>query len=639
MRASTIVLSAVITFAVSPALAEQQLAQLDIDITQASIEDLLNIKITSASKKAELLAHVSAAIYVLTSDDIRRSGVTSIPEALRLAPGVQVARVDANKWAVSIRGFNSRSANKLLVLINGRSTYDPLFTGVFWETVDVMLEDVERIEVIRGPGGTVWGANAVNGVINIITKHAKDTQGGLVAAGAGTEEEGFVNLRYGFNLAEDHDLRVYGKILERDAGFVEGVDDPQDDSRLDQAGFRYDGQLSSNDTISVSGNFYDGEQGSPNSLQTTDNETSGQNLSSRWSRTLSSGGQISANFYYDHFEFDFPDTLGEKRDTFDFEFQHQIQKLGAHQIMYGLGYRRSNDDIDNSLLLRLEPASKTDETSAGFIQDEIELSADSVFLTLGSKFESNDYTGSETLPNIRLEWRINDTDILWGAVSKAVRIPSRLESDFFVQLPSPIPGGPAITLRGNESMVAEKLIAYESGLRFALMEELYLDLAVFLNNYDDLVTNEGLTLANKAGGDTKGLEIAATYLPLPSWKLIAGYSYLKMDLELDADSLNPGTYASNIEGNNPEHQAFLRSSLNFSDRHELDIILRYVDRLPTQDVPSYTVADIRWATRFGENMQLSLVGQNLLEQHHFEQRSASTSEVEDGLYLKILYQF
>lgn len=632
----TILLAAVFFCCSSPAFADRggegMLAGLDIDITQLSIEDLLTLKITSVSKKSESISRAPAAVYVLTDEDIRRSGMTSIPEALRLVPGVQVARVDANKWAVSSRGFNARAANKLLVLIDGRNIYDFLFTGVLWETKDVMLENVERIEVIRGPGGAVWGANAVNGVINIITKSAKDTQGGLLVAGGGSEERAFGKVAHGFQAGEAGYMRVFAHAWERDAGFL-ASGEPDDDSRFGRAGFRYDAALTASDSITLQGDAYEGTQGTADEDMTPESETSGGNLLGRWTRSLSAGGRTSLQFYYDATELDNP-VLEESRDTIDLEFTHELSQWGAHRIIYGLTYRRTSDEIGNTPQLSLVPDRRTDRLRGAFIQDEIELSADSLYLTVGSKFEENDYTGSEAQPGIRLAWHVGDTGTLWAAVSRAVRTPSRLEDDFRI----PLPGG--IVLMGNRMQESEELTAHETGFRFSPAADLFLDIAAFYNDYDKLLTLEGLTAGNKSSGTTRGLEVAATYIPARNWKLAAGYSLLDMDLRLDEDSLdNPATRVTAIEGANPEHQAFVRAGTSFAGRYELDITVRYVDELPAQQVPDYTVADVRFAAHVNENLELDLVAQNLFEQHHFEQRTNLATEVEDGVYARLLWRY
>lgn len=628
------VLSLSLIYSVTTVFAAEPLASLVIDITRSSIEDLLTIKVTTASKKPQSFSHTPAAVYILTSSDIRRSGATSIPEVLRLVPGVQVARVDANKWAVSIRGFNARAANKLLVLIDGRSIYDPLFTGVIWEAKDVMLEDVERIEVVRGPGGSLWGANAVNGVINIITRPAHATLGGLAAIGTGTEEKGIVNLRYGLNLTEGHALRLYTKYHQRDSSFVAGDSDPDDDSRFSQFGFRYDGRLNDQDIVTLQADAFNGEQNPPNVLISPETETVGANLLGRWTRELMGGNQISLQFYYDETDYDFG-ILEEERQTFDIQFQHLLSQQGAHYLIWGASYRKTWDEIQNTALLMLQPDSREDALSGVFVQDDIELLADKLILTMGTKFEFNDYTGSNTQPNIRLAWHISDSNLLWAAASKAVRTPSRLEHDIVV------PFGGGLEFAGARNMQNEELTAYEIGTRFQASKTVLVDVVAFVNQYKSLLTVEGLTFANKSSGSTRGAEATVTYILSDNWKWVAGYSYLNMDLKLDADSLdNPVTRTTAIEGNNPERQAFMQLSFDPTPRHEFDIAFRYVGKLPTQMVDRYLVADLRLAVLISDNLQFSLVGQNQLESHHAEQSSSMlASEVEDGWYAKLQYAF
>lgn len=611
--------------------ARPELAELDIDITQLNIEELLSVKITTVSKKPEQITQVPAAAYVLTAEDIRRSGVTSIPEALRLVPGVNVARVDANKWAVSIRGFNDQTANKLLVLVDGRSIYDILFAGVLWETKDLMMDNIERIEVIRGPGGALWGANAVNGVINIITKNAAETQGGLVTAGGGTEERRFANFRYGYELAADHYIRFYGEAFEKDAGFLESGAD--DDSRMGQAGFRYDGGFGRSDRLTVRGDVYDGEYGTADEAIRGERKSSGGSMLGRWTRLLDQGAELSLQLSYAKTELDDP-VLGEVRDTFDFEFQHELPKLGPHDLTWGATYRRTSDDMRSSPQLSVIPETRTDDVTGLFFQDEIELQPDNLYLTVGAKYESNDYTDSEFQPNIRLAWRMNSTDILWVAVSSAVRTPSRLEDDFFIRRPD------GSIFAGDRAMDSEELVAYETGIRFSVSRDLYLDIAAFYNQYDNLLSIEESTIGNKSAGNTRGVEIAATYIPSPLWKISAGYSYLDMDLTLDEDSFDdPQTRVTEIEGQNPEHQAFVRIGTQLLKRYDFDIGIRHVDNLPARNVPGYTVADVRLATSLTKGLELSLVAQNLFEDHHLEWGDGLVSQVEDSVYIKLLYHF
>jgi iron complex outermembrane recepter protein len=490
--------------------------------------------------------------------------------------------------------------------------------------------------VIRGPGGTLWGANAVNGVINIITKQAKDMQGTLVTAGGGTEERAFGGVSHGVQLGEDSYLRVFAEGWRRDAGFLE-TGEPDDEARLSRGGFHYDTQLSADDSFTLQGDFYDGRQGTADENITADSKTSGGNLLGRWTRALPDGGQTSLQLYYDMTELDNP-VLEESRDTFDLEFQHDLPAWGMHHFIYGITYRYTTDEIGNTPQLSLIPDHRTDELTGAFLQDEIELSPEKLYLTLGSKFEDNDYTGSEVQPNIRLSWYASETSTVWAAVSKAVRTPSRLESDLRLE---DIPGFG--DFMGNPMLEAEELIAYETGFRFSPTANTFVDIALFHNKYDKLVTTEFepgvITFANKSGGNTQGVEIATTYTLTSDCKLTAGYSYLEMDLELDDDSTSLPTAAATIEGSNPEQQAFVRMGTNFSRRYELDFTVRYVDELPAQSVESYTVADLRFAAHISDNLELSLVGQNLFEKHHFEQGTTTATEVEDGAYAKMQWRF
>ncbi|MCK5229802.1 MAG: TonB-dependent receptor, partial [Desulfobulbaceae bacterium] len=412
------------------------------DMTELSLEELMNIEITSVSKKPEKLADAAAAVFVVTREDIRRSGVTSIPEALRMAPGINVARIDSNKWAVTSRGFNGRFANKLLVLIDGRSVYTPSFSGVHWEVIDIFLEDVDRIEVIRGPGATLWGANAVNGVINIITKHAADTQGGLIAMGAGTEERGFGGVRYGTDMGETTYGRFYAKGFKRDE-FVHNTtgDDAGDDWDMLRGGFRLDSLLYDRDSVTVQGDIYQGNMNQTLHLPTVSGpffnkivedkaEVEGWNLLTRWQHTLSPTSDFTLQVYYDRTNRD-EFVYGEIRDTFDIDLQHQFAAYKRHEVIWGLGYRYTHDDFSDSEILRLDPDSRSDELFSAFVQDKITLMEDCLWLTIGSKFEHNDYTGYEIQPNARLFWAPHTDHKVWASVGRAVRTPSRMEDDIW----------------------------------------------------------------------------------------------------------------------------------------------------------------------------------------------------------------
>ena len=411
------------------------------------LEDLLSMEVTSVSKKKQRLTEAAAAVFVITQEDIRRSGVTSIPEALRLAPGLQVAKIDANKWAISSRGFNTQFVNKLLVLIDGRSVYTPSYSGVYWDAQDTLLEDIDRIEVIRGPGATLWGANAVNGVINIITKQAGDTQGGLMVASAGNEEKVIAGLRYGAELNKNTHGRLYLKFNERDSSYAPGLDDEAgDDWKSLRGGFRIDSQPSDKDRWTVQGDVYEADENQtlnlwrdpsdPSNLNfapfyldanTADEiESSGWNLLTRWDHLLSNTSNITLQLYYDHTK-RAENFLLQEQDTLDIDFQHQLEVFGNHDLVWGLGYRHIEDEFSNTYIVAFLPDSGSSDLFSAFLQDEIELLPDRLRLTLGSKFEQNDFTGFEVQPSARLIWLPTERSTLWGSVSRAVRTPSRLE--------------------------------------------------------------------------------------------------------------------------------------------------------------------------------------------------------------------
>jgi len=578
------------------------------DLTELSLEELMNIEITSVSKKPEKLADAAAAIFVITQEDIRRSGVTCIPEALRMVPGINVARIDSNKWAITSRGFNGRFAYKLLVLIDGRSVYAPSFSGVYWEVQDTLMEDVDRIEVIRGPGATLWGANAVNGVINIITKSAADTQGGLVTMGAGTEESGFGGVRYGTVMGESTYARFYAKGFKRDEFVHTTGDDAGDDWDMLRGGFRLDSLLYDRDPVTVQGDVYQGNINQTLNLATLsapysqifedEGEVEGWNLLTRWQHTLSPTSDFTLQVYYDRIDRE-DAVFDEIRDTFDIDLQHQFAAGERHEIIWGLGYRYTHDDITSIL----DPESRSDELFSVFVQDKITLMEDCLWLTIGSKFEHNDYTGYEVQPNARLFWAPHTDHKLWASVGRAVRTPSRAENganllnDMGLRtftreitlpdgttIPMEIIAPVAITVKGNRDYESEELLAYELGYRFVPANTLSLDMAVFYNDYDNLrsfeedeyVPQDGyaeqpLRFDNKLKGSTYGLELAAAWQAADWWQWDMAYSYFWIDID---------TRSEDQEGQNndgPQHQVSLRSAVNLSKDLHLDLWLRYVD--------------------------------------------------------------
>lgn len=468
------------------------------DFLDMSLKELMSVSITSVSKKPQNLSDSAAAIFVITNEDLLRSGATSIPEALRMVPGIHVARIDSNKWAVSSRGFNNRFTKKLLVLVDGRTVYTPSFSGVYWEVQDVLLEDVERIEVIRGPGASLWGANAVNGVINIITKQASTTQGTLVSGGSGTTEKVFGQVRYGTALGEGVYGRIYGKYFNRDAFEYETGEDAGDNWDGARTGFRLDSQAAGPINFTLQGDLYTGNISQqavnvplprPPYRQNVDDDAdvSGGNILFRWQRTFSSASNITFQTYYDRTNRnDF--YVHEQRDTFDFEFQHRFSPSQNHELIWGGGYRYTADDTTKRYVLDFEPDSRSDNLFNGFLQDEITLIDDSLWMILGAKLEHNNYSGIEIQPSGRLLWTPNAGHKFWTSVSRAVRTPSRVEHDGSLNvamLPPPSPFMPfpiSVTINGDESFDSEKLTAYEAGYRYTPDREISLDIAFFYNN-------------------------------------------------------------------------------------------------------------------------------------------------------------
>jgi len=658
-------------------------AQAATDLFQLSLEELLSMEITSVSKKGQPLSEAAAAIYVITQDDIRRSGMTTIPELLRMVPGLHVAQIDANKWAISSRGFNGRWANKLLVLIDGRSLYTPLFSGVYWDIQDTLLEDIERIEVIRGPGGSLWGANAVNGVINIITKHSRDTQGGLVTARAGNGEKS-ASMRHGSALGGNGWFRAYAKTVDHDNFVDSNEDDSYDDWNQQRAGFRADWEPTTQDTLTLQGDIYKGDSNQETgyladllSTATFEQDTikqDGGNLLFRWRRTLEEGSEFELQTYFDHAERK-DITLGQKIDTFDLDLQHRFQATEFHEISWGLGYRIIDDDIDSTFTVSFDPATRHTEVYSAFIQDEIRL-RDNLRLTMGSKFEHNDFTGFEYQPSARLLWLASQEHTFWGALSRAVRTPARTDEDIRINIvsfsspfvdpdgPGPLPVGATslLSILGNKQVKSEEVIAFELGYRGQPRSDISLDISAFYNDYDNLVTGETSFLLettpapdhaliarsfdNQLQGVSYGLELVTSWQVNSNWRLHGGYTWQKLDMKLDSTSTDVNN-AGDREDTNPEQQFQLRSHWDINDKLELDVALYFVDSIKPRDstglvnVPSYERLDMRIAWQPEKNLELSLAGQNLLDDQHPEYFSSdiSPTEVPRTLYAQIKYLF
>jgi iron complex outermembrane receptor protein len=634
-----------------------------LDLVDLSLEDLGNIQITSVSKRMEPMMTTAASVFVITRDDIVRSGVTSIPEALRLAPGVEVARRNAHAWSISIRGFNRDLANKLLVLIDGRSVYSPLYAGVFWDAQDTLLEDVERIEVISGPGGTIWGANAVNGVINIITRSAADTAGTYAEVGGGVEERGFAGFRYGRELGDSSAVRTYVKYFDRDSSELLSGEDAADDWQMARAGFRADWQRSTSDQFRLQGDIYRGEKTGefladftvgtlPSGTFRDEIDFSGGNILLQWKRQLKEGADFRFGAYYDRTHRDIPNTYDETRDTLDADFQHHFTLGERHDLLWGLAFRLTSDDLENTIFATFEPASRTDRTYSLFLQDRIELREDRLDLTAGSKFEVNDYTDFEWQPNVRLTWQISDRQASWFAVSRAVRIPSRLDADLRLTAPLSIPTLPFpvyITVNGSDAFESEELMAYESGYRLRANDRLYFDVSAFYNEYDHLQTTEPEApvlvlpshillpnaLANNMHGESRGGTLTLSWQAAETWRLRFNYAYL--DLSLRNSPASQDVNSTTIAGNSPRHQFAIFSFLDFLDDFSLYTAVRYVDELPALSVDNYIALDLSLRWQLADHFTLSLTGRSLEDSGHAE-FGPGVPEVERAVFAKLAWE-
>lgn len=626
-------------------------------LAELSLEELSQITISSVSKRDESAFDAPAALYVITAEQIRLSGVTSIPDALRMAPGVHVARIDVNKWAISIRGFSDRFANKLLVLQDGQSIYSPFFGGVWWNIQDIMLEDIERIEVIRGSGATLWGSNAVNGVINIITKSARDTTGGLVSAGGGTFEQGFGAFRYGVKISNDSYIRGYAKYFSRNR---QTTADGQDRSgswdnwsggmRMDWAPTTESGMiLTGNHTSSRSGNTY------------FDNSSFMGRLKHDFSQTSSTTLQVA----YNHFELqptqDPELRSSEARDTFDLDLQHSFQPHRMHEVLWGIGYRFYNSRSNVTPSLRMQPSNQSNHLPSLFVQDDITLVPERLKLTLGLRLEHSDYTGFELQPTGRLLFTPNRSNTFWAAVTRAVRNPAQVQDNIeatVATLPpgSLGPGSPEARVRvlGSTSLKAESVISGEAGYRSQLTPELLLDLALFYTDYQRLVgmaeaapsTASGYLVlpyqaTNNVKGQAWGTELALAWRPLDMLSLTATYSWLEMRMHSD----EPSAFRYKISqiGTSPEQQFGLRSGFKLPGNLQLGLWLRYVDRLQRDNVNDYTELDASIIWSPVQQLELSLVGQNLLNRYHDEFSGdffgSPATRRERGMYGKLTWRF
>ncbi|MFZ5561368.1 MAG: TonB-dependent receptor plug domain-containing protein [Pseudomonadota bacterium] len=632
--------------AVMPAVSPPARAEADdlppaSELKQLSMDELLDINVTSVFKRPEKLAAAPSAIQVITQEDIRRSGASSLPEALRLATNLQVAQIDARQWAISARGFNNSTSNKLLVVVDGRIIYTPLYAGVFWDAQDILLEDIDRIEVVSGPGTPLWGANAVNGVINVITRGAKATDGALLSAGAGTELRSSVALRWAARLRPGLHYRVYGKFNERDAAELQNGQAGNDAWKLGQGGFRLGWEATAADLLTLQGDIYDGRSEQP---LAHDIGIDGGNLTGRWTRRLSERADLQLQLYFDRTRRDIPGVFGETLETHAADFQHHLRLGARHDLVWGLGYRYSRDDVVNSAQLAFLPAGVEQEWLNGFLQDEIALLPERLYLTLGSKLERGAYGHHAVEPSVRMAWHASRHHMLWAAVSRAERLPARIDRDFFV------PAEPPFLLAGGAGFAPEEMVAYELGYRGRLGPRLNLAVSTFYNDYDHIRSLEPaappaaspLAIGNGQEGRSYGAELRADLHAADAWWLRAGLTELRLNIGPKAGSRDASHGGS--EAHDPHHQLFLRSELTLRERWELDGMLRYVSAIRNQGVPGYAELDLRlgWRPVSVPALEVSLLGRNLLHDRHAEFGAPAPNpqhEIERSVFGKLTWRY
>jgi iron complex outermembrane receptor protein len=657
--------------AVVAAETNQTKAYSSANLADMDIEQLVNVEVislTSLFRKETKLEQAPAAAAVVTPEDISRLGITMLPEALRMVPGMDVARIDSHSWAVSARGFNAQFANKLLILMDGRTIYGPAYGGVNWGIQDTMLEDLQRIEVIRGPGATLWGANAVNGVVNILSKSARDTQGFLVSGAAGTEDQPSIALRYGGQLATNLYYRVYGKGFLRDSLVTSTGADAMDDWNSLQGGMRMDWEPRDEDTFTLQGHYYNDRLHDNENVVTlvppfvastnVENHDFGGYVLGRWTHQFSELSSLTLQSYYDHFKQEQVGT-SETRDTFDIDAQMRFQLPLRNDILMGMGYRLTEDEFPNTapanFYLSWVPPTKHDQVYSAFVQDDITFVPRRFVVTVGSKFEHNDYTGFEVQPSIRMLWTPSDKQTVWGAVSRAVRTPSRYETGARVNysvFPTATPPFLGLNrLSGNANADSETLVSYELGYRIEPAKRWSIDIAGFYNQYDDLLrfvpgTNfiQGpvmvfpQTIQNSGSAETWGTELSVQWKVFDNWRLLAGYSFLHVNL-------NPNDRA--FQGN-PAHQVQLRSYLDLPHNLQLNTAVYYVDELvaetglTTTTIPAYVRLDLGLVWHPTKSLEIGVWGQNLLQDRHAEFPSLKSSvqtEIPRGVQGRIIWKF
>jgi iron complex outermembrane recepter protein len=605
-------------------------------LRRLSIEELSRIDVTSASKHAEPVSEAAAAIVVLTHDDLRRSGITTLAEALRLATGVGVARFDGHTWAISARGFNITTANKMAVFIDGRSIYTPLFSGVFWDVQDYVLDDIDRIEVIRGPGGALWGANAVNGVINIITRTAEDTAGGRMSIGGGNDL-GQVSARYGGRLGATAAYRAYAKYRYRAGQLLSNGLNANDPLRSGQAGFRTDWQPSTRTAFGLQGDFYKGLVGL---TDRADSDVNGGNILARMTHTANSGSQIQVQGYFDRTSRSVPRQLAERRATGDFDLQYRFSAGTRHDLTTGGGFRVSRGRVTPSQVYFFEPDLRTDRLYSAFVEDNVTIVPGVLDITAGAKLEHNDYTGLEYQPTLRGRWSPTTEDTVWAAMSRAVRIPARFDTDLRFTANTPV-----VVLQGDPAFRSEELVAKEVGYRRRFGAVMTADLAAFVNRYDNLRSLEPsvpggipVVLSNKLVARTEGLEATVEVQAAPRWQVHTGYAFLREKFTPASGSLDPAPGVN--EHNDARHKVTVRSFLNVSKRIEIDAVLRAVSKLQAPAVPAYAELTLHLGWSLPDRLEIALIGDNLLHDRHPEfGQLVPREEFRRAVFLQTTWQF
>ena len=601
-------------------------------LKKMSLEELMGLEVTTVSRRPEKLTDVASAIQVITEEDIRRSAATNLPELLRLVTNLQVTQLNSSAHIISSRGFNAAFSNKLLVMIDGRTVYSPLFAGVFWDAQQVILEDIEQIEVVSGPGGTLWGANAVNGVINIITKNSKETQGLLASLSVGSYLRNSGTLRYGGKISPNLSYRIYAQHNTRDHTFLPDGMEASDKWRISNGGFRMDWTPSPKNDITLQGNSYRGKQETPQNPSFWD----GQNILGRWTHALSQNSGLMIQAYFDRtWRRDIPSTIDNELFTYDLEIQHNFALGKSHRILWGGGYRSLDDHTFNSTeFIGILPNKRHMNLLSIFVQDEIMVHPEMV-VTLGTKIQHNDFTGIEIQPSSRLTWSPESTQTIWTAISRAVRTPSRIDVDYY--LPTyPVPSN-APSVQGGPNFVSEKVMAYELGYRIQPDDNITLALATFFNSYDDLYSVDPLPgtltyqIQNGVEGQSWGLEASGTWQLSQDWRMKGGYTYFDKDLQNKPESV----YDVLALGNDAKHQGLLTSNMNLWGNLQLDLSMRYFGELPQPLIQEYVGFDARIAWILEESVELSVVGQNLGRKKHIE----ILNQIPRSLYAKVTCRF